>query len=208
LRRDGCARFCAPHRCRIVSPHLGPPTAGGAPNHWCTVHGYWTVSGNTVEYARPIIFNYGRNEARSFEPALWEGDADPAGFHFVDADNADDNVIAFLRSAPNGTARGIICVCNFAQVGTERLSAGCTIARALPGTAHFGFNFFWRKQFWQRRGRRGRCDPVARLWVVARFAASAARCPVAGSTMTSCEGQDQHSSATITEGALGVPLIF
>jgi 1,4-alpha-glucan branching enzyme len=50
------------------------------------------------------------------EPALWEGDADPAGFHFVDADNADDNVIAFLRSPPSGAARRIICVCNFSPV--------------------------------------------------------------------------------------------
>jgi len=65
---------------------------------------------------RSTIFNYGRNEVRSFEPALWEGDANPAGFHFVDADNANNNLVAFFRSAPNGTARGIICVCIFARV--------------------------------------------------------------------------------------------
>jgi len=46
------------------------------------------------------------------EPALWEADADPAGFRFVDADNADDNVIAFLRIAPR-SGRKLLCVCNF-----------------------------------------------------------------------------------------------
>jgi 1,4-alpha-glucan branching enzyme len=49
------------------------------------------------------------------EPALWEADADPEGFHFVDADNADDNVIAFIRVAP-ASRRRMLCVCNFAPV--------------------------------------------------------------------------------------------
>ncbi|HXZ88728.1 MAG TPA: 1,4-alpha-glucan branching protein GlgB [Candidatus Binataceae bacterium] len=47
------------------------------------------------------------------EPALWEADADSEGFHFVDADNADDNVIAFLRIATHSKSRSILAVCNF-----------------------------------------------------------------------------------------------
>jgi 1,4-alpha-glucan branching enzyme len=50
------------------------------------------------------------------EPALWEGDAQPEGFRFVDADNADENVIAFLRIAPNSGSRTILVVCNFSPV--------------------------------------------------------------------------------------------
>jgi 1,4-alpha-glucan branching enzyme len=50
------------------------------------------------------------------EPALWESDAETAGFRFIDADNADDNVVAFMRVAPHGGARPVICVCNFAPV--------------------------------------------------------------------------------------------
>jgi 1,4-alpha-glucan branching enzyme len=49
------------------------------------------------------------------EPALWEADADPAGFHFIDADNADDNVVAFMRIASHGNRR-IVCVGNFSPV--------------------------------------------------------------------------------------------
>jgi hypothetical protein len=154
---------------------------------------------------RSTIFNYGRNEVRSFEPALWEGDANPAGFHFVDADNADNNLVAFFRSAPNGTARGIICVCIFARVVRNDYRMAVPSPGLYQELLHSD-SIFWRKQYWQRRGRRGRCDPVARLWLFARFAASGARCLVAGSTMTPCGGQDQHSSATVNEGALGVLL--
>ncbi len=49
------------------------------------------------------------------QPALWEADAEPEGFHFIDADNADDNVIAFMRIAPQ-SGRRIVCVCNFSPV--------------------------------------------------------------------------------------------
>jgi 1,4-alpha-glucan branching enzyme len=49
------------------------------------------------------------------EPALWEADAETAGFHFIDADNSDDNVIAFMRIAPQARRR-MICVCNFSPV--------------------------------------------------------------------------------------------
>lgn len=57
------------------------------------------------------------------EPALWEADVEPSGFHFIDADNADDNVVAFLRSAP-ASGRRIICVCNFSPVIRERYRVG------------------------------------------------------------------------------------
>jgi 1,4-alpha-glucan branching enzyme len=55
------------------------------------------------------------NQLYRAEPALWEADNDSAGFHFIDADNADDNVIAFMR-IPRSNARRLICVCNFSPV--------------------------------------------------------------------------------------------
>ena len=57
------------------------------------------------------------------EPALWEADADSAGFRFVDADNADDNVIAFLRIAPR-SGRRLLCVCNFSPVVRQGYRVG------------------------------------------------------------------------------------
>ncbi|MBA3320448.1 MAG: 1,4-alpha-glucan branching protein GlgB, partial [Pyrinomonadaceae bacterium] len=46
------------------------------------------------------------------EAALWEADADPAGFEWIESDNATGNVIAFLRRAPTLNQQ-LICVCNF-----------------------------------------------------------------------------------------------
>jgi 1,4-alpha-glucan branching enzyme len=61
------------------------------------------------------------------EPALWEADGEPNGFRFIDADNADDNVIAFMRIAPQ-RGRRIICVCNFSPVVRNRYRVGVPVA--------------------------------------------------------------------------------
>jgi 1,4-alpha-glucan branching enzyme len=47
-------------------------------------------------------------------PALWEQDTDPAGFSWITADAAEDNVLAFLRFAADGTP--LLAVCNFSPV--------------------------------------------------------------------------------------------
>ena len=49
------------------------------------------------------------------ENALWEMDSDPAGFEWLDVDNALDNIVAFLRRSPT-TGRELICVGNFSAV--------------------------------------------------------------------------------------------
>src|SRR5438132_1328125 len=55
------------------------------------------------------------NRIYQAEPALWEADTDPSGFQWCDANNGDENVIAFLRFAP-ASKRGLLCVCNFSPV--------------------------------------------------------------------------------------------
>jgi 1,4-alpha-glucan branching enzyme len=49
------------------------------------------------------------------EPALWEADHQSAGFQWIDANNTDENVIAFMRIAPS-SGRRLICACNFSPV--------------------------------------------------------------------------------------------
>jgi 1,4-alpha-glucan branching enzyme len=49
------------------------------------------------------------------EPALWEVDADPAGFEWLELGDAPANVIAFARFSA-GAARTLVCVCNFSPV--------------------------------------------------------------------------------------------
>jgi 1,4-alpha-glucan branching enzyme len=47
-------------------------------------------------------------------PALWEQDTTPAGFSWIDANDAAGNVFSFLRFGTDGSA--IACVANFAGV--------------------------------------------------------------------------------------------
>jgi 1,4-alpha-glucan branching enzyme len=47
-------------------------------------------------------------------PALWQRDQDPGGFEWIDADDAPNNVFAFLRWGDDGSV--LACVTNFAAV--------------------------------------------------------------------------------------------
>jgi 1,4-alpha-glucan branching enzyme len=49
------------------------------------------------------------------QPALWEAEHDHTGFQWIAADNADDNMIAFMRIAPTSGQR-LVCVGNFSPV--------------------------------------------------------------------------------------------
>ena len=49
------------------------------------------------------------------EPALWELDSDPAGFRWLEASDAGDNTLAFLRLAADGR-RVLACACNLSPV--------------------------------------------------------------------------------------------
>jgi 1,4-alpha-glucan branching enzyme len=48
------------------------------------------------------------------EPALWELDAEPAGFQWLEPNDAASNVVAFLRLPEGG--RPLVCACNFSPV--------------------------------------------------------------------------------------------
>ncbi|CAN5677776.1 1,4-alpha-glucan branching protein GlgB [soil metagenome] len=47
-------------------------------------------------------------------PALWTADSDPAGFQWIDANDAPNNVFSFARRSPDGDL--LVCVANFAGV--------------------------------------------------------------------------------------------
>jgi len=59
--------------------------------------------------------------------ALWEADHDPAGFCWIDANNADENAIAFMRTAPSSGNR-LVCVCNFSPVVRRAYRVGVPAA--------------------------------------------------------------------------------
>jgi 1,4-alpha-glucan branching enzyme len=49
------------------------------------------------------------------ENALWELDNEPAGFEWIDVNNAAQNIVAFVRRS-RSDGRELICVCNFSAV--------------------------------------------------------------------------------------------
>ena len=55
--------------------------------------------------------------------SLWEADGEPAGFQWIDADNASENIVSFIRRSP-ATGRELICVCNFSPVAREKHQLG------------------------------------------------------------------------------------
>jgi 1,4-alpha-glucan branching enzyme len=57
------------------------------------------------------------------EPALYEVDFEPSGFHWLDANDVGRNIIAFLRVAADGE-RTLACVCNLSPIPREHYRLG------------------------------------------------------------------------------------
>ncbi|HVC84254.1 MAG TPA: alpha amylase C-terminal domain-containing protein, partial [Solirubrobacteraceae bacterium] len=62
------------------------------------------------------------NRAYCAEPALWELDHDPAGFRWLELNDAASNVIAYARLSSTG--RALVCVCNLSPVPRPRYRVG------------------------------------------------------------------------------------
>jgi 1,4-alpha-glucan branching enzyme len=63
------------------------------------------------------------NELQTVHPALHEGDADPAGFSWLDVDSADHSTLAFERSLPGGDDV-VVCVTNLSGIARHGYRLG------------------------------------------------------------------------------------
>jgi 1,4-alpha-glucan branching enzyme len=63
------------------------------------------------------------NRVYKDEPALWEVDSDPAGFFWLEANDADNNVVAFARQSKDGE-RVVAVIMNLAPVVREGYRLG------------------------------------------------------------------------------------
>ncbi|MET9697649.1 1,4-alpha-glucan branching enzyme [Streptomyces sp. NPDC006529] len=96
---------------------MGQEFAQGA--EWSEAHGpdWWLLdpsysAAGDHQGVRALVGELNRTYAAA--PALWERDTVPEGFAWVEADAAEDNVIAFLRFALDGSP--LLCVSNFSPV--------------------------------------------------------------------------------------------
>jgi 1,4-alpha-glucan branching enzyme len=69
------------------------------------------------------------NRAYREQPALWRRDHEPAGFQWIDPNNADDNVLSFIRHSDGGHAP-MVCVTNLSPLPREHLRIGLPLAGA------------------------------------------------------------------------------
>ncbi|MHB8469489.1 MAG: 1,4-alpha-glucan branching protein GlgB [Gaiellaceae bacterium] len=66
------------------------------------------------------------NHAYRATPALWENDFDPAGFRWLEANDATNNVLAFARLDAKGE-RPVVCVLNLSPVPRSEYRAGMPV---------------------------------------------------------------------------------
>ena len=59
------------------------------------------------------------------EPALWEADGEPAGFEWIDVDNAAENIVAFTRRSPSHRPRDRLRLQLFRRAEKRLSCAGC-----------------------------------------------------------------------------------
>ena len=104
---------------------MGQEFAQGA--EWSEVHGpEWWLLDDTYHSAgdhrgvRDLVRDL--NRIYGATPALWQRDTDPGGFAWVEADAAEDNVLAFLRYDADGSP--LLCVSNFSPVVREDYRLG------------------------------------------------------------------------------------
>jgi len=65
------------------------------------------------------------------ENSLWEADSKPGGFQWIDADNASENIVSFIRRSP-ATGKELVCVCNFSPIPREGHRLGLPKAGKYP----------------------------------------------------------------------------
>ncbi|WP_406199059.1 1,4-alpha-glucan branching enzyme [Streptomyces europaeiscabiei] len=104
---------------------MGQEFAQGA--EWSEAHGpdWWLMDpayGAEADHrgVRDLVRDL--NGAYRHTPALWQQDTRPAGFSWITGDSADDNVLAFLRFAEDGSP--LLAVSNFSPVVREEYRLG------------------------------------------------------------------------------------
>jgi 1,4-alpha-glucan branching enzyme len=63
------------------------------------------------------------NRVYGADASLWEADSEPAGFEWIDVDNAMENIVAFIRRSPK-TGSEIVCIANFSAVPRQDYRVG------------------------------------------------------------------------------------
>jgi len=93
---------------------------------WSEARGldWWLLDASDHAGVRALVTDL--NAAYRARPSLWSLDHDPAGFEWIDANDATSNVYSFLRRAADGSVT--VCVANFAAVPHDGYRLGLPTA--------------------------------------------------------------------------------
>ena len=114
------------------------------------------------------------------EPALWEVDFEPAGFRWLEANDADANVIAFARSRGRRQTDAGLHLQLLAGL-SSRVSRRASPRRSVAGAAEHGRRALRRRRRGERRRAPGGAEAVARPAVLGGADPAAAGRPLASS---------------------------
>jgi 1,4-alpha-glucan branching enzyme len=77
----------------------------------------WWILDRWEAHRRLCLLLQALNREYRASPALWQDDSNPAGFEWIDANDADQSVLSFLRlRAEGGVGDTVACVANFTPV--------------------------------------------------------------------------------------------
>jgi 1,4-alpha-glucan branching enzyme len=77
----------------------------------------WWILDSWEDHRRLRLLVQALNRVYREAPALWEDDHTPAGFEWIDANDAEQSVLSFLRRRPDGgVADALACVANLTPV--------------------------------------------------------------------------------------------
>ncbi len=77
----------------------------------------WWILDHWVDHRRLTSMVQALNQVYRATPALWEDDANPAGFEWIDANDAEQSVLSFLRRRPDaGDGDAVACLANLTPV--------------------------------------------------------------------------------------------
>jgi len=122
------------------------------------------------------------NETADAWPALWSRDQEPGGFQWLDANDADHSIFAFVRWDLGGAA-AVVCIANFTPVPRPGYLVGLpwagrwdvvldTDAVAWDGSGHRGdqAGVIASDVAWQGCSSSARLDvgPMSMVWLAAR----------------------------------------
>jgi 1,4-alpha-glucan branching enzyme len=77
----------------------------------------WWILDRWEDHRRLQAMIRSLNQVYRSAPALWEDDVNPAGFEWIDANDADQSVLSFLRRRPGaGVGDAVACIANLTPV--------------------------------------------------------------------------------------------